>query len=210
VKHTVIDGFCFQSGDAAAGAAVVALVPKLEAEGVEVTFLDRGDASTISCSRIIPFPAWTGAASAADAFLVQAVCDEFGADVVLTTGVASAVRTPSVLLTSGFFTANIHSARHARLRAERELAILHARRIICPSASAYDEMILEFEVAGWEEELATRIEFDPEGETSTILTAALRQAALAPTTRIYRDFARDWVSLRAIQSAVDLDVYADA
>jgi hypothetical protein len=96
------------------------------------------------------------------------------------------------------------------LRDEYELALRHARKIVCLSASAREE-IIEICIDLVEEEPShLSIELPAPDDVPATLMAALRSSACASNSRVYRDFARDWTALRTIQAEVDLEVYANA
>jgi len=102
--------------------------------------LDRGNTPKIAGATLVPFPAYLGTHTAADSALIQEVCALHQAEVFLSTGYTSPLRTPSIALVTDVFPELLDPDGDDRWRMEKRLAIHFARSLLCISDRVREDL----------------------------------------------------------------------
>ena len=276
--NVVFDGACFQLGQEGVAEIWASLLPPLIAKiGTQAFVLDRGQCPPIIGANVVPFPGFSGTATAEDSRLIQRICDHVGADVFVSTYYTTPLTTPSVAIVYDPGSDGIGGKIGRRMSTEKGLAIRHACRHVCISEHARREMLRSYpwlearrvevvdgfdrrgllgrnrenvaadktregrprpdetdeaavvisgddprelaaavdgvrddhrqtELSNLGLHQAARFEWDRSAEA---LLEAMGDAVREARTPGYRAFAGEWARLRAIQGAVDVDVYVD-
>ena len=164
-----------------------------------LVILDRGNTPALAGAALVPFPAYYGADTAADSALIQEMCAHYEAEVFLSTGYTSPLRTPSVLLVTDMPDIALELAGDRR-QMEKKLAIHFARSLLCASAKVFKDLV---DFLPW-------LERDQVGlveDGISVLAAEIERRLLTIRDEHHRGlhdaFLARWSELRAIQAAVD-------
>jgi glycosyltransferase involved in cell wall biosynthesis/GT2 family glycosyltransferase len=107
-----------------------------------ILVLDRaGTAPRLPGIRYRSIPAWNEARTGEDAFLLQKICDEHGAKVFVSTYYTAPIGTPAVFLAHDMIPELLGCARADQAWREKALAMAHAARFICVSASTKTDLL---------------------------------------------------------------------
>lgn len=107
-----------------------------------VLILDRaGTAPRLPGCRYRSIPAWDENCSADDAFFIERVCDEEGADIFISTYYTSAVRTRSVAVVHDLIPERLGKHLDDQNLREKALGLAHASHLICVSESTKRELL---------------------------------------------------------------------
>lgn len=139
----VMDGVGFQLALRQTQRIWCAIIPLLAGcEDVEILLLDRGNAPAFDAVERIPFPSYhTEHHNAADSLLLQQVCDQFEADVFVSTGYTTPVSTPMALLVQHMTPELLGHGGDRRIWKEKEVAISYAQHYLCASDSTRRDLM---------------------------------------------------------------------
>ncbi len=141
----VVDAVFFQHNQRSGIARVWrAILREWRASGfhAQVTILDRaGTAPRVPGYRYRSIAARDDARSGADAFLLQRICDEEGADLFISTYYTSPIRTPSVFLAHDFIPERFDQNLEDQNWREKRHALEHAAFVICVSEATRRDLL---------------------------------------------------------------------
>ena len=137
--NLLVDGISFQLDNTGVARIWRTLLPQLATRLKSVTLLDRGNSPDVAGIRRIPFPAYTGTATAAESILIEKLCAHYRADVFTSTHYSTPLCTPMLLLIcDAELNEDNPSARRCQ---EKELAILYSKRRVCFSEKTRRELL---------------------------------------------------------------------
>lgn len=190
----LIDGIAFQRSGVAAADWRPVLEKLAQHRDVAITLLDRGGAPIIDGIAKIPFPSHRGREHAADALLLQQLCDLTRTDVFTTTGATTPLDTPMALL----LPAGAHGFDAGDIEAE---ATVHfAQHYVCMDAAV--ARALDALCPGVPKENVALATPDPQS-LAAALAVACRRAADEAANGLYAAFFVRWRRLREIQNEID-------
>ncbi len=132
----LVDGVAFTSPNAIVVELWNRIIPILAKE-FDLIFLDRGMMPSFPSIRSMPFPAWRATECATQSCLLEDVAEHVEADLFISTGSTTPLRTPSLSLVFDMDRERLASAsQHANRHEERTLTLHHARHRICCSLRA--------------------------------------------------------------------------
>jgi glycosyltransferase involved in cell wall biosynthesis len=139
----VIDGVFFQLAQSGIARIWRAVLPLLAAKlDMPIVFLDRGGGGgEVEGVEVVPFPTYKSKYNAHDSELLERVCRHYDAKVFTSTYYTTPLQTPSLLLVYDMIPERLGFDLTARDWREKELAIAHARRHICISASTRKDLL---------------------------------------------------------------------
>lgn len=143
--RVAIDGAFFQHNQKSGIARVWrALFEQWRVSGFirNVVILDRaGTAPRMAGCSYRSIPAWNERQSGADAFMLQRICDEEGADLFVSSYYTSAISTPSMFLAHDFIPERLGIEFDDQNWREKHLALEHAALIACVSESTRADLL---------------------------------------------------------------------
>ena len=187
----VVDGVIFSLDQPGPAQVWREVLPRLASDlGMRLVLLDRGDTpGGFDGVDVVPFPSYDPGLGAADSILLEQMCRHFDADVFISTWSTTPLETPSVMLVD-----------YSRDRYEQAIAVAHARRFVCVSATAKADLL-----EGHPELTASSVAVaGPDVELADALTHELRRCAADRAAGRFADFGLRWKELRQIQAAVNV------
>jgi glycosyltransferase involved in cell wall biosynthesis len=130
----VVDGVFFQIARSGISRVWQSVLPQLiKLRPIDLIILDRGDAPEIAGSERVPFPSYSGRASAQDSYLIECICALKSADVFISTYYTTPLRTPSLSVIYDMIPERLNWDLNNRTWREKELSVCHGRRHLCIS-----------------------------------------------------------------------------
>lgn len=189
--HLLIDGVAFQRGGQSAASWRTVLEDLAQQPKVAITLLDRGGAPEVCGVRGLPFSAHLRHNAAADALLIQRMCDHFKVDVFLSTGTTSPVATPALAILP------ICLGDSADEQLADEVAF--AQRYICTSDQASAR--LRAALPSTPAQCISSSGAEPAALAAAILRTAGELQAEGRAGR-YDEFFKEWTRIRRVHAAV--------
>jgi glycosyltransferase involved in cell wall biosynthesis len=132
----LVDGVFFQLNSTGITRVWSSILPRLASyPDLDIVLLDRGMSPSIDGIQRVEFPAYTFSNTAADSFLIDECCREFGVDVFTSTYFTTPITIPSVLLVYDMIPEVLGFDLSKRWWQEKQIAISFARYYACISSN---------------------------------------------------------------------------
>lgn len=107
-----------------------------------VVLLDRGgQREQVPGIEVVPYPTYKPKFNTQDSVLLERICRHYGASAFMSTHFTTPLQTPSVLLVQDMQAERAGIDVAPREQQEKEAAIAHARRYVCTSRGARDDLL---------------------------------------------------------------------
>lgn len=138
----LIDGVFFQLAQSGIARIWASILPRLaRTPGLEICMLNRGNAPKIAGIELVEFPSYKlHANTAADSFLIDMFCSEYGADVFMSTYYTTPVSVPSVLIVYDMIPEILGFDLRDRPWLEKQTAVSFASAYACISEQTQSDL----------------------------------------------------------------------
>lgn len=140
--RVLIDGVFFQLAQTGIARVWTSILQILSAHsGLELFFLDRGNAPRLQDVHFIPFPNYTERYCPQDSVLIQDICNHYSIDVFSSTYYTTPLTTPTLLIVYDMIPELFGFDLMLRGWMEKEIAIAYAQHYLCISNNTRDDLL---------------------------------------------------------------------